>query len=79
MLEIIDTRDAGAPVHIGRHPANPFALVRRHQTYHGREVVSLVDRYASHDEAGAGLIALVRNPLRRAGVLGASYGLSRNL
>ena len=56
-----------------------FALVRLHRTYDGREVVSLVDRYASHDEAGTGLIALVRTPLTRAGVLGASYGLSRNL
>ena len=60
MLEIIDAR-AGAPAHIGLHPDKPFALVRLHRTYGGREVVSLVDHYASREEASVGLNALVRN------------------
>jgi hypothetical protein len=77
MLEIIDTRDPGAAVHIGRLLAKPFALVRLHRTYAGRDVVSLVDRYASREEADAGLIALARNSSRLPGVLGASYGRSR--
>jgi len=58
-LEIIDTRDAGAPDDIGLNPDKPFALVRLHRTFGGREVASLFDRYASRGEASAGLIALV--------------------
>jgi hypothetical protein len=63
MLEIIDTRDVGASARLGGHPAKPFALIRLHQTYGGREVVSVLDRYASREEAGVGLTAFVRNPL----------------
>ena len=42
MLEVIDTRDPATSAHIVQHPTKPFALVRLHQTYGGREVVSLV-------------------------------------
>ena len=42
MLELIGTRDPATSAHIAQHPTKPFALVRLHQTYGGREVVSLV-------------------------------------
>ena len=61
MLEIIDTRDAGALDDIGLHPDKPFALVRLHRSFGGRQVASLFDRYASREEARVGLVALVRN------------------
>ena len=66
MLELIGTRDPATSAHIAQHPTKPFALVRLHRTYGGREVVALIERYASREEAGAGLIALVRNPLHPA-------------
>ena len=60
MLEVIDTRDPVTPAHIGQHPTKPFALVRCHHTYGGREVVTLIDRHASKAEADAALLAIVR-------------------
>ena len=42
MLEVIGTRDPATSAHIAQHPTKPFALVRLHRTYGGREVVSLV-------------------------------------
>jgi hypothetical protein len=74
MLSVIDTRDPATSAHIVQHPTKPFALVRLHRTYGGREVVSLIDRYASREEAGAGLIALVRNPLHPARLSQAAAG-----
>jgi hypothetical protein len=65
MLEVIDTRDPVTPAHIGQHPTKPFALVRHHRTYGGREVVTLIDRHTSKAEADAALLATVRR--RRGG------------
>jgi hypothetical protein len=60
VLEVIDTRDPVTPAHIGQHPTKPFALVRYHRTFGGREVVTLIGRHASKAEADAGLLAIAR-------------------